>query len=95
MKVSQSCATLCNPMDYVAHGILQARILERVASSLLQGIFLTQGSNPGLLHCRQFLYQLSHQGSHGHHTEIRSYYIMESSRSDQTALLGEFYYPQR
>ena len=31
--------------------------------SLLQGIFLTQGSNPGLLHCRQILYHLSHQGS--------------------------------
>ena len=31
--------------------------------SLLQGIFPTQGSNPGLLHCRKILYQLSHQGS--------------------------------
>ena len=31
--------------------------------SLLQGIFLTQGSNPGLLHCRQSLYCLNHQGS--------------------------------
>ena len=31
--------------------------------STLQGIFLTQGSNPGLLHCRQILYRLSHQGS--------------------------------
>ena len=31
--------------------------------SLLQGIFPTQGLNPGLLHCRQILYQLSHQGS--------------------------------
>ena len=30
---------------------------------LLQGIFPTQGSNPGLLHCRQMLYHLSHQGS--------------------------------
>ena len=30
---------------------------------LLQGIFLTQGSNPSLLHCRQTLYPLSHQGS--------------------------------
>ena len=30
---------------------------------LLQEIFLTQGSNPGLLHCRQMLYCLSHQGS--------------------------------
>ena len=31
--------------------------------SLLQGIFPTQGSNPGLLHCLPILYQLSHQGS--------------------------------
>ena len=30
---------------------------------LLQGIFPTQGSNPGLPHCRQTLYHLSHQGS--------------------------------
>ena len=30
---------------------------------LLQGIFLTQESNPGLQHCRQILYRLSHQGS--------------------------------
>ena len=31
--------------------------------SLLQGIFPTQGSNQGLLHCRQIIYRLSHQGS--------------------------------
>ena len=31
--------------------------------SLLQGILLTQRSNPGLLHCRWILYQLSHKGS--------------------------------
>ena len=31
--------------------------------SLLQGIFPTQGSNPGLSHCRRILYQLSHKGS--------------------------------
>ena len=31
--------------------------------SLLQGIFPTQGLNPGLLHCKQILYQLSHKGS--------------------------------
>ena len=30
---------------------------------LLQGIFLTQGSNPGLLHCRQMLYRLCYQES--------------------------------
>ena len=32
--------------------------------SFLQGIFPTQGLNPGLPHCRRNLYQLSHQGSH-------------------------------
>ena len=31
--------------------------------SLLQGIFLTQGSNPDLPHCRQVVYHLNHQGS--------------------------------
>ena len=31
--------------------------------SLLHGIFPTQGSNSGLPHCRQILYQLSHEGS--------------------------------
>ena len=33
--------------------------------SLLQGIFLTQELNQGLLHCRHILYQLSYQGSPG------------------------------
>ena len=42
--------------------ILQARILVGL-HFLLQGIFLTQGSNSGLLHHRQVLYHLSHQGS--------------------------------
>jgi len=56
--------TLYDPMDFTVHRVLQARILKGVGSlSLLQGIFPTQGSNPGLLHCRQILYQLSHQGS--------------------------------
>ena len=56
MKVAQSCPTLCDPMDCIVHGILQARILEWVSLSLLQWIFPTQGSNPGLQHCRQILY---------------------------------------
>ena len=127
MKFAQLCPTLCNPMNYTVHGILQARILESVAIpvprrsfqprdqtqvsriaggffttsttwesesrsvvsnslrpyglysprnspgqntgvgslSLLQGIFPTQGSNPGFQHCKQIFYQLSHQGSPG------------------------------
>ena len=52
----------CNPPGSSVHGISQARILEWVAFSFSKGIFLTQGSNPGLLHCRQILYHLSHQG---------------------------------
>ena len=38
MKIAQSCPTLCDPMDYtVVHGILQARILERVAFPFSRG----------------------------------------------------------
>ena len=48
------------------HGILQATILEWVNHALLRGIFPTQGSNLGLLHCGQILYHLSHQGTPGH-----------------------------
>ena len=33
VKVPQSCPTLWDPMDYTIHGILQARILERVVLS--------------------------------------------------------------
>ena len=76
-EVTQSCPTLSDPMDCSlpgssVHGIFQASVLEWDAiafstgvgyHSLIQGISLTQGSNPGLLHCRQTLYPLSHQGS--------------------------------
>ena len=48
---------------FSVHGIFQARILEWVANFLLLGIFSTQGLNLDLLHCRQILYCLSHQGN--------------------------------
>ena len=41
--------------------------------SLLQGIFPTQGSNPGLPHCRQILYCLSHQRSPANYIYIYIY----------------------
>ena len=53
-RVVESCLTLCDPMDYTVHGMLQA-------FSLLQGIFPTQGLIPGLPHCRRMLYQPSHR----------------------------------
>ena len=64
-QVAQVCPTPCDPMDcsppgFSVHGILQARILERVAISFSRGIFPSRASNPGLLHCRQILYYLSH-----------------------------------
>ena len=52
----------CSLSGSSVHGILQARILEWVANFLLQGIFPTQGLNPGLPHCGRTLYHLSHQG---------------------------------
>ena len=50
-------------MDCTVHGILQVRTPEWVAVPFSRGILPIQGSNPGLLHCRQILYQLIHQGS--------------------------------
>ena len=61
VKVTQSCPTLCNPMDYTFHGILQTRILEWVAFPFSIGS--SHLPNPGLLHCGWILYQLSHKGS--------------------------------
>ena len=63
--VTQLCLILCDPMDYrppgsSVHGINSPGKNTGAGSySLLQGIFLTQGSNSGLLHCRQILYLLS------------------------------------
>ena len=37
VKVTQSCLTLCDPMDYTVHGILRARILQRVAVPFSRG----------------------------------------------------------
>ena len=58
-EVTQSCLTLCNPMSM---GFSRQEYWEG-CHFLFQRIFPTQGSNPGLLHCRQTLYCLSHQGS--------------------------------
>ena len=65
--VPQSCPTLCDPTDCSlpgssVHGDSPGRNTAAGCHALLQGIFPTQGSNPGLPHCRRFLYRLSHQG---------------------------------
>ena len=43
MKAAQLCPTLCDPMDYAVHGILQARILEWAAFPFSRG-----PPNPGI-----------------------------------------------
>ena len=58
VKVAQLCPTLCDPMDCgnsAGHNTGVGSLF------LLQGIFPTQGLNPGLPHCRQILYQLSNK----------------------------------
>ena len=66
--VTQSCPTLCHPVDCSllgssVHGISPRKNTGVGCHFLLQGLFPTQGSNPGLQHCRWILYHLSHQGS--------------------------------
>ena len=56
VEVAQSCLTLCDPMDYTDHGILQAESLFPSPGDLP-----TQGLNPGFLHSRQILYHLSYK----------------------------------
>ena len=68
MLVAQSCPTLCDPMDCSPpgssiHEIFPGKGTGMGCHFLLQGIFPTEGSNPGLPHCRQKLYHLSHQWS--------------------------------
>ena len=66
--VAQLCPILCNPVDCSLPG---SSVYENSPGkntgvdchALLQGIFPTQGLNPGLSHCRWILYHLSHQGS--------------------------------
>ena len=60
VKVTQSCLTLCDSMDYSPWNS-PGQNTAVGSLFLLQGIIPTQGLNWGLLHCRQILYQLSYQ----------------------------------
>ena len=66
-SVSESCSVVSYSLQ-LTHGLFSSWNSPghntRVDTlSLFQGIFPTQESNPGLLHCRRILYQLSHKGS--------------------------------
>ena len=80
---AQWWSTLCDPMD------CNSRLLCPWDSpgkntgvgchALLQGIFPSQGSNLDLLHCRQILYHLSHQGSPDWVSKFSQYLLSPSS----------------
>ena len=63
--VAQSRPTLCNPRDCTPQAPMSMGFSRQEYWSglhfLLQGIFLTRGLKPGVPHCRQILYSLSHQ----------------------------------
>ena len=66
--VTQSCPTLC---DSSVHWDFPAKNTRVGCQFPSPGVFPTQGSNPGLLHCRQILYQLSSQGT------LNFFYILQ------------------
>jgi len=70
-SVVQSCLTLCDPTNYPWDSLGKNTGVD--CRSLLQRIFLTQGSNSGLLHCRQLLYHLSYR------EDLRYTIVMEIS----------------
>ena len=66
--VSPTGPALCDPMDCShpgssVYGVLQEEYWNGEPFPSPGGIFPTQGSNRGLLHCKQIPYCLSHQGS--------------------------------
>ena len=66
--VAQSCPILCDPLDYSLRGTSvcgdsPGKNTGMGCHALLLGIFPTQGSNTGLLHCRWILYHLTNKGS--------------------------------
>ena len=79
---AQSCLTPydimdCSPPGSSVHGDSLSKDTGVGCHALFQGNFLTQGSNPGLLHCREILYCLSHQGSPDHQGGFSICFLME------------------
>ena len=82
--VTQPCQTLCHPMDCSPPGssvqYSSGKNTRVGCHAPLHRTFPTQGSNPGLLHCRQILYHLSHQGRPGILEWVACPFSRESSR---------------
>ena len=86
--VTQSCLTLCDPMDCSLPGSSVYRGSPGKntgvgCNPLLQGIFPTQESNSGLPHCRQILYHLNHLGIPLRHRETQLCITTEAREGGQ------------
>ena len=66
--VIQSCPTLLQPCEFSLPGDSPGKNTGVGCHGFLQGIFPTQGGNPGLQCFRRVIYQLSHQGNPKHHS---------------------------
>ena len=90
--VAQPCLTVCDPMDCSPPGFFLCNSPgknTRVGCHfLLQGIFLTQGLNPGLLYCRQMLYHSSSPREALSFAIIWTVYCSSSFRGHQKTLIN-------
>ena len=65
-SINESCSVVSNylqPYGLYSPWNFPGQNTGVASLSLLQRVFSTQGLNPGILHCRQILYKLSHKGS--------------------------------
>ena len=93
-SVAQSFPTLCDPTGVCPpgsslHGDSPGKNTGVGCQFLLQGIFPTQELNPGLPHCRQTLYRLSHQGSPDPaYTHVKCNYLAAAWQSGKNRSIG-------
>ena len=88
----------CSLPDSSIHGDSSGKSTRVGCDALLQGIFPTQGSNPGPPHCMQILYQFSHQGSPNHFIVILNsvFYLCRAEAPQMVdVLLGCLYHPRQ
>ena len=101
--VIQSCMTLCDPVNCSppgssVHGASPGKNTGLGCHVLLQGLLPTYGLNPGLPHCRQILYHLSHQRinvtySHIDDVEILMQMGVAIAKKKRSFLISNLYTP--